>query len=96
MTILVTGAAGFIASRVAQLLAKRGDFVVGVDNINDYYTDLGIDAVLFLTVNQWSSTHNSWTVEVEYSLRSTRTGNYNSVTLYVPSFYYGLTLRLKF
>ena len=29
-------------------------------------------------------------------VRSTRTGNYNSVTLYVPSFYYGLTLRLKF
>ncbi|MBR4739109.1 MAG: hypothetical protein IK058_03795, partial [Bacteroidales bacterium] len=45
------------------------------ENINDYYTDLGIDAVLFLTVNQWSSTHNSWTVEVEYSLRSTRTGS---------------------
>lgn len=37
MTILVTGAAGFIASRVAQLLAQRGDIVVGVDNINDYY-----------------------------------------------------------
>ena len=36
-TILVTGAAGFIASRVAQLLAQRGDTVVGVDNINDYY-----------------------------------------------------------
>ena len=29
-------------------------------------------------------------------VRSTRTGNYNSVTQYVPSFYYGLTLRLKF
>lgn len=37
MTILVTGAAGFIASRVAQLLAQRGDTVVGVDSINDYY-----------------------------------------------------------
>ena len=37
MTILVTGAAGFIGSRVAQLLAQRGDMVVGVDNINDYY-----------------------------------------------------------
>ena len=37
MTILVTGAAGFIASRVAQMLAQRGDTVVGVDNINDYY-----------------------------------------------------------
>ena len=37
MVILVTGIAGFIASRVAQLLAQRGDTVVGVDNINDYY-----------------------------------------------------------
>ena len=37
MTILVTGVAGFIASRVAQMLVQRGDMVVGVDNINDYY-----------------------------------------------------------
>ena len=37
MKILVTGAAGFIGSRVAQMLAQRGDAVVGVDNINDYY-----------------------------------------------------------
>lgn len=35
--ILVTGAAGFIGSRVAYLLAERGDEVVGIDNINDYY-----------------------------------------------------------
>lgn len=37
MVVLVTGIAGFIASRVAQLLAQRGDTIVGVDNINDYY-----------------------------------------------------------
>ena len=37
MKILVTGAAGFIGSRVAQLLAMRGDTVIGVDNINAYY-----------------------------------------------------------
>ncbi len=35
--VLVTGTAGFIGSRVAQMLAQRGDMVVGVDNINDYY-----------------------------------------------------------
>lgn len=35
--ILVTGAAGFIASKVAQGLVNRGDEVVGVDSINDYY-----------------------------------------------------------
>ncbi len=37
MKILVTGAAGFIGSKIAYLLAERGDEVVGLDNINDYY-----------------------------------------------------------
>ena len=37
MKVLVTGAAGFIGSRLAFMLAKRGDEVVGIDNINDYY-----------------------------------------------------------
>jgi UDP-glucuronate 4-epimerase len=35
--ILVTGAAGFIGSHVAHRLLDRGDEVVGVDNLNDYY-----------------------------------------------------------
>lgn len=34
---LLTGAAGFIASRVAGLLLDRGDEVVGIDNLNDAY-----------------------------------------------------------
>ena len=37
MKILLTGIAGFIGSRVAQMLAQRGDTIIGVDNINDYY-----------------------------------------------------------
>ena len=36
-TILVTGAAGFIGSHVAQRLLERGDAVVGLDNVNTYY-----------------------------------------------------------
>jgi UDP-glucuronate 4-epimerase len=37
MTIVVTGAAGFIGFHVATLLLKRGDTVIGVDNVNPYY-----------------------------------------------------------
>ena len=37
MRILVTGAAGFIGMHVARLLLERGDEVVGIDNLNDYY-----------------------------------------------------------
>ena len=36
-TILLTGAAGFIGSNVASALLERGDLVVGIDNLNDYY-----------------------------------------------------------
>lgn len=36
-TILVTGAAGFIGSHTAAALLERGDTVVGLDNLNDYY-----------------------------------------------------------
>ena len=45
------------------------------ENINDYYTDLGIDAILFITLLNWSNTDNTWSVEVEYALRSTHTGS---------------------
>jgi UDP-glucuronate 4-epimerase len=37
MRVLVTGAAGFIGSALAQRLLDRGDEVIGTDNLNDYY-----------------------------------------------------------
>jgi UDP-glucuronate 4-epimerase len=38
MNVLVTGAAGFIGSSVARRLMERGDRVVGIDNLSDYYS----------------------------------------------------------
>ena len=37
MAVLVTGAAGFIGSATARALLERGEEVVGIDNLNDYY-----------------------------------------------------------
>ncbi|HVY01375.1 MAG TPA: NAD-dependent epimerase/dehydratase family protein [Candidatus Nanoarchaeia archaeon] len=36
-TILLTGAAGFIGFHVAKSLLERGDLVIGIDNLNNYY-----------------------------------------------------------
>ena len=44
--ILLTGAAGFIGSHVAHILLNRGDEVVGIDNLNDYYDPTLKDARL--------------------------------------------------
>ena len=37
MRVLITGAAGFIGFTLSQALLARGDVVIGVDNLNDYY-----------------------------------------------------------
>jgi len=38
MTLLVTGAAGFIGHHVSARLLERGERIVGIDNLNDYYS----------------------------------------------------------
>jgi UDP-glucuronate 4-epimerase len=37
MKVLITGAAGFIGSALSLRLLERGDDVIGIDNLNDYY-----------------------------------------------------------
>jgi UDP-glucuronate 4-epimerase len=60
--ILVTGTAGFIGNHVALKLLDRGDEVIGIDNINDYY-----DVNLKFARLQQLKTHPNFT-ELTYNL----------------------------
>jgi UDP-glucuronate 4-epimerase len=60
MTLLVTGAAGFIGSHVAMALLDRGEQVVGIDNLNDYYDP----ALKLARIDRLKAAHgNSFTFE---------------------------------
>lgn len=53
MKVLVTGTAGFIGSNVAHYLLNRGDDVIGLDNVNDYYdVNLKKDRLARLTTRE--------------------------------------------
>lgn len=80
MKILVTGTAGFIGYHLAQKLLSRGDEVIGLDNINDYYDvnlkyarlqELGIDKKFIeegrITISNKFSNHKFIKVNLEDS-----------------------------
>ena len=56
MKVLVTGSAGFIGSTLSLKLLERGDEVIGIDNINDYY-DVNLKLARLERVKQ----HNGFT-----------------------------------
>ena len=58
MTYLVTGIAGFIGAAVARRLLERGEKVVGIDNLNDYYdVTLKQDRLGLLKSLGWNAFH---------------------------------------
>jgi len=60
MTVLVTGAAGFIGSSTAHALLQRGEEVIGIDNLNDYYDP----ALKFARIERLRQAHgNAFTFE---------------------------------
>lgn len=62
-TILVTGAAGFIGSHAVERLVKRGDRVIGLDNLNDYYDPSRKEANLREVTDQARDKHWPGTFE---------------------------------
>lgn len=57
MKVLLTGVAGFIGYHVAVKLLERGDIVVGVDSVNDYY-DVGLKEARLASIQAHTSAKN--------------------------------------
>ncbi len=77
MKILVTGTAGFIGFHLASKLLKRGDEIVGLDSINDYYSvALKYDRLLH---------HGIEKDEIEYNIliKSNKYSNYSFIQLQI-------------
>jgi UDP-glucuronate 4-epimerase len=78
MKILVTGAAGFIGSKICHLLSHRGDDVVGLDNINDYYdVQLKADRLHKLGIAADDSLDLPWHTMIESEVR----GNFRFIRM---------------
>ncbi|MEA3343752.1 MAG: GDP-mannose 4,6-dehydratase [archaeon] len=66
MKILITGAAGFIGSHVADALLERGDTLIAVDNFNDYYSPKNKKSnIKQAQTNENYSIHNADILDIE-------------------------------
>jgi len=80
MNILITGAAGFIGSHVAEALLARGDDVTGLDNFNDYYDPTRKRAnVALLTPNSRFTIHEADVRDAEAIERVCMAGKFDAV-----------------
>jgi UDP-glucuronate 4-epimerase len=80
MKILVTGTAGFIGSHLAQRLVARGDEVVGLDCINDYY-DISVKYGRLQRTGIIENLEDGENIEYNKLLTSSNNDNYKFIKL---------------
>ena len=80
MKILVTGTAGFIGSHLAQKLIERGDEVIGLDNINNYY-DIRVKYGRLERAGIIESLEEGENIEYNKLLTSNKNSNYKFIKL---------------
>jgi len=76
MKILVTGAAGFIGSKLASQLVMEGHDVIGIDNLNDYYDP----NLKYARLSYFFGINNPGTWPTAFSIP--KTGNQNDIVYY--------------
>ena len=69
LNILVTGSAGFIGSALTLKLLERGDNIVGVDNLNDYYNIKLKEDRLARHINHENYTHYQISITIDKKLK---------------------------
>ena len=74
MKVLVTGAAGFIGFHLTLALLERGDEVVGIDNLNNYY-DPKLKELRLTKISEHSNAEKFIFLKLDIADRSGGNGN---------------------